>query len=210
MKSLPAKINLIPGYYRIVTGNRMNNGNVLARTTYFTIEPGATVKQVVELRPLIMKPEILGNIDMNLTCQTLDNKKVTLKELAGDKGVVLSLLDPLREPSRHVMVDIPLLKESFEKWNGGMAFLVPEEKFTTAFTPENYQNLPNQKVFGKDQNHLLLNAILKGTKTSFANNFPLITVITPKGEIIFLSQGYRIGIGENLIKTIQMMATLKK
>jgi hypothetical protein len=55
----------------------------------------------------------------------------------------------------------------------------------------------------------LLNAILKGTKTSFANNFPLITVITPKGEIIFLSQGYRIGIGENLIKTIQMMITPK-
>jgi len=209
MKSLPTKINLIPGYYRMVTGNRMNNGNVLARTTYFNIEPGTTVKQIVELRPLIMKPEVLGTIDMNLTCTTLDNKKVSLKDLAGDKGVILSLLDPLREPSRHVMVDIPLLKESFEKWNGGMAFLVPEEKYSTAFTPDSYQNLPGQKLFGKDENQLLLNAILKGTKTSFANNFPLITVITPKGEIIFLSQGYRIGIGENLIKTIQMMITPK-
>ena len=187
----------------------MNNGNVLARTTYFNIEPGTTVRKVVELRPLIMKPEVLGIIDMNLSFTTLDNKKVSLKELAGDKGLVLSLLDPLSEPSRHVMVDIPLLKESFEKWNGGMAYLVPEDKYSTSFSTDNYPNLPNQKVFGKDVNHLLVNAILKGSKISFANNFPLITVITPKGEIIFLSQGYRIGIGENLIKTIQMIKTPK-
>jgi hypothetical protein len=205
MKSLPTSIKLIPGYYRMVTGNRMNNGNVLARTTYFNIEPGVTVKKVVELRPLIMKPEVVGILDMNLTFSTFDNKRVTLKKLAGDKGLVLSLLDPLNEPSRHVMVDIPLLKESFEKWNGGMAYLVPEDKYTSAFASDNYQNLPDQKVFGKDENHVLINAILKSTKISFANNFPLITVITPKGEIIFLSQGYRIGIGENLIKTIQMM-----
>ena len=133
MKSLPTSISLIPGYYRMVTGNRMNNGNVLARTTYFNIEPGATVKKVVELRPLIMKPEVLGSIDMNLSFTSLDNKKVSLKELAGDKGVVLSLLVPLSEPSRHVMVDIPILKESFEKWNGGMAYLVPEDKYSSTF-----------------------------------------------------------------------------
>ncbi|MDP4291973.1 MAG: transglutaminase-like domain-containing protein, partial [Bacteroidota bacterium] len=61
MKSLPATLNLLPGYYRMITGNRMNNGNVLARATYFNIIPGTTIKQTVELRPLIMKPEILGS-----------------------------------------------------------------------------------------------------------------------------------------------------
>ncbi len=64
MKSLPTKINLIPGRYRMVTGNRMNNGNVLARTVYFDVEAGKTVKQVVELRPLIMKPEVIGQIEL--------------------------------------------------------------------------------------------------------------------------------------------------
>ena len=205
MKSLPATINLASGYYRLVTGNRMNNGNVLARTTYFNLKPGTTETQIVELRPLIMKPEVLGTIDMNLTLSTLNGKKVTLKELAGDKGLVLSLLDPSREPSRHVMVDIPLLKESFETWNGGMAYLVQDDMHTAALSSENNPFLPKQSVFGKDDNRLLVNAIVKSTKTTFENNFPLIAVITPGGEIIFLSEGYRIGIGENLIKTIQMM-----
>jgi hypothetical protein len=206
MKSLPTKISLIPGYYRMVTGNRMNNGNVLARTTYFNIAPGATVKQVVELRPLIMKPEVVGIIDMNLTFSTLDNKKVSLNELAGDKGLVLMLIDPTREPSQHVLVDIPLLKASFEKWNGGMAYLIPDDNTSQAFTPEKYPNLPNQKVFGKDDNRTLINAIIKNNSVSCTVvSYPLITIITPKGEITFLSQGYRIGIGENLIKTIQMM-----
>ena len=205
MKNLPTTVNLLPGYYRMVTGNRMNNGNVLARTTYFNILPGATVKQVVELRPLVMNAEVLGTIDMNLYCSRQNGEKVTLKELAGDKGVVVSLLDPLSEPSRHVMVDIPLLKESFEQWNGGMVYLVPDDKFTASFSAVNYPNLPIQKVFGKDVNHALVDAIVKSTKTAFSNNFPLITVITPKGEIVFLSKGYRIGIGENLIKTIQMI-----
>ncbi len=125
--------------------------------------------------------------------------------MAKENGVILSFLDPSREPTRHVMVDIPLLRESFEKWNGGMAFLVPTDKMTPAFNSASYPNLPNQSIFGKDDNRTLLNSILKATKTNFENNFPLITLITPSGEIIFLSEGYRIGIGENLIKTIQLM-----
>ena len=206
MKSLPTTINLLPGYYRMVTGNRMNNGNVMARTTYFNIMSGTTVKKVVELRPLIMNPEVLGTIDMNLYCSRHNGEKVTLREMAGDKGLVVSILDPATEPSRHVMVDIPLMKELFEKWNGGMVYLVPDDKFTASFSAVNYPNLPNQKIFGKDLNNALVNAIVKSTRTDFRNQFPLITVITPKGEIVFLSKGYRIGIGENLIKTIQMMA----
>ena len=206
MKSLPATINLVPGYYRIVTGNRMNNGNVLTRTSYFNIEPGTTLKQIIELRPLNMKSEVLGTIDMNLTFTLLNDKKLSLKELAGNKGLVLSLLAPSGEPSQHVMDDIPLFKESFEKWNGGMVYLIPDDMLTTDFKSENYHNLPLQSIFGKDDNRTLVNTILKNTKTIFENIFPLITVITPKGEIIFLSEGYRIGTGENLIKTIQMMS----
>ncbi|NWJ50793.1 MAG: transglutaminase domain-containing protein [Bacteroidetes bacterium] len=205
MKSLPTKINLIPGRYRMVTGNRMNNGNVLARTTYFDIEAGKTVKQVVELRPLIMKPDVIGTIDLNKSFTTFDGKVISLKDLAKENGVILSFLDPSREPTRHVMVDIPLLRESFEKWNGGMVFLLPTDKITPAFNSASYANMPKQSIFGKDENRTLLNYILKATKTNFENNFPLITLITPSGEIIFLSEGYRIGIGENLIKTIQLM-----
>jgi hypothetical protein len=206
MKSLPTKINLIPGRYRMVTGNRMNNGNVLARTIYFDIEAGKTVKQIIELRPLIMKPEVIGTIDLNRSFTTFDGKAISLKDLAKDNGVILSFLDPSREPTRHVMVDIPLLRESFEKWNGGMAFLLTTDKITPAFNPTAYSNLPGQSVFGKDEERVLLNTILKATNTKFENNFPLIVLVTPKGEIIFLSEGYRIGIGENLIKTIQLMA----
>lgn len=206
MKSLPTKINLIPGRYRMVTGNRMNNGNVLARTVYFDVEAGKSIRQVVELRPLIMKPDVIGKIDLNRSFTTFDGKSYSLNELSKDHGLIISWLDPSREPTRHVMVDIPLLRESFEKWNGGMVFLLPTDKITPAFNAANYLNLPKQSIFGKDDNSTLLNTILKATHTNFDNNYPLITLITPSGEVIFLSEGYRIGIGENLIKTIQMMA----
>ena len=46
----------------------------------------------------------------------------------------------------------------------------------------------------------LLKEIETTTKLKFAENLPLIIVVNEKGEIIYLSNGYKIGIGEQLLK----------
>lgn len=206
-KQFPEKLVLDPGYYRLLTGNRANDGTVYVKTNYFELKPNTTSDIFVELREI---PQALVSEGMlKLTTKiTLTNKqKTTLSKLSEEKGMVLAILDPEREPTRHVMVDIPLLKQEFEQWGGGMLFLVPDEKLAPNFDEKNYKGLPSQSLFAIDKGGKIFKQILKATNKDIKDNFPILLLITKKGEIVFLSEGYRIGAGENLIKTIYQLET---
>lgn len=53
-------------------------------------------------------------------------------------------------------------------------------------------------------------AIVKATNFDFANNYPLLCFITKEGEIVFLSEGYRIGSGDSLLKVIHQLESRSK
>jgi transglutaminase-like putative cysteine protease len=50
MKNFPAKAELLPGSYVLVTGNRINKGTVLAKLVFFNLDPGKTRDLMIELR----------------------------------------------------------------------------------------------------------------------------------------------------------------
>ena len=49
-KNFPEKLNLEAGYYRLLTGNRANDGTVYIKTNYFNLQAGRTGDLFVELR----------------------------------------------------------------------------------------------------------------------------------------------------------------
>jgi Transglutaminase-like enzymes, putative cysteine proteases len=208
--SFPARLELEPGYYRLLTGNRANDGTVYVKTDYFYLNPNTTSDIFVELRQIPNALEVQGTIKMKEKVSLIGSKeKSSLAELAGDKGLVIAFLDPNREPSRHIMVDIPLFKAEFEQWKGGMLFVVPDDKLTSSFSVSNYTNLPKQSLFAIDKDRKLLKSALKAMNKDIKDNFPCLLLVKPNGEVIFYSEGYRIGVGENLIKTIYQLDNAK-
>ncbi len=138
------------------------------------------------------------------------NKDLELKSLSAQKGAILIWIDPDKEPSKHVMADIPAVKDIIEKWGGGMLFLFPNDKVSSSFKPSNFPNLPLQSNFAYDKNAKLLTEINHLRKRDNKNNLPVIVITDKNGNLIYYSEGYKIGIGEQIAKASRTIAIIIK
>ena len=96
--------------------------------------------------------------------------------------------------------DIEKLKHDFEKWGGNFCLVLPDN-LKAGFNNSVLKELPSQtKVFVDKEN--LLKKIESSVKLKLTGDYPIVTIINEKGEIIYLSKGYKIGTGEQLLKLL--------
>lgn len=189
--SFPVELDLEEGYYRICTGNRYQDGRVLVRSDYFNVVGGATVKKVLKTRALEMTRVVYGSV-----------KGAVDSELYNGNGLVICFIDPDKEPTKHMMNEFPVLKSEFDKWRGRFLFVVPGSKNSSSFNPEKYKGLPAKSDFIAKDGERLLKSFADSSKITFKDDYPLIFIVNEKGEIIFHSQGYKIGTTEYLHKSL--------
>lgn len=203
IKSLPAKLSLDAGAYRVMIGSRANDGSVTIETRNFEIKEGTSESVVISLPKVEKGIQVQAIVDPN-TIVTLGNgSKKTLKELTNKKGLFICFSDPDKEPTKHVLQDFPAHQQYIEEWGGGVLFVVPDDKLSSAFDVSAFKGLPKQSLWLTDTNRTLLNSVANALQIEFSNNFPLVIYLSTNGGILYSSQGYRIGIGENIVKTIE-------
>jgi transglutaminase-like putative cysteine protease len=205
LKKFPSTLKLETGNYMMVTGTRLANGSVLARLQFFKLPEGQDLKLPVVLREKPTVTEILGKINLDIDLPEIGKvESVRPTVMFSQKGGILIWMDPDKEPTKHVMAEISALKGSFEKWGGGMLFLVSEKSAAT-FNQSKYSDLPIQKVFAKDDNWNYLKSIEKALNKTMQNDLPVLVVTKPNGDLIYVSSGYKIGTGEQLLKTVNLI-----
>ncbi|EGJ99973.1 transglutaminase domain-containing protein [Dysgonomonas gadei] len=210
IKSLPAKISVDEGYYRIMTGSRGNDGSVTIDTRYIEVKGKESRSIEIKLPKVEGRIQVQGIVDPNTIVTLNDGSKKTLKELTNKKGLVICFADPDKEPTKHILQDLPAVQQAIEDWNGGLLFAVPDDKLSKAFDASVFKGLPKQSLWMTDNNRVLLNAVAGALQIDFSNNFPLTVYLSTNGGILYSSQGYRIGIGENILKTIEEEKATKK
>ena len=146
---------------------------------------------------------VMGIVDMNTNVALNDGSHKTLKEISKGKGIMLCFIDPGKEPSKHVLQDLPALQAEFEQWGGGIVFMPPDDKMAGNFDPSVFPKLPGQNLWAIDEKRTLLNGVSNTLQLDFSENFPLTLFLSDNGGILYFSEGYQIGIGENIIKTIR-------
>ena len=200
---LPYTLALDPGYYRLMIGSRANDGSVFVRTEYFELKEKS--QQTVNIRIPETEGKLLvkGIIDMNSIVRLKDGSKATLKELSKGKGLALCFLDPGKEPSKHILQDFPTAQTALDQWGGGVLFMIPDDKETTAFDASAFKGLPSNAVWGSDLNRELLRSATNALQVDFQDNFPLTLYLSNNGGILFSSVGYRIGTGTDILTVIQ-------
>lgn len=170
MKKFPATVELNSGAIIIVTGTRLPNGTVLARLAFANAEPGNPISVDLILRKQVISSQVYGKIgDMNAFLG-----KMGLPDKPGliTKGIILAWVEAEKEPSKHFLADLARIKADLAKWNGCVRVLYKNEH---------------------------LDAIEKLTGKVLSDNLPLVVFIEPGGEISYLTEGYRIGIGDDLM-----------
>ncbi|MFZ4549821.1 MAG: hypothetical protein ACOYN4_20400, partial [Bacteroidales bacterium] len=199
-----AKTEVEAGKYLLVTGNRQSDGSVLSSVTFFEVPAKLTTDIKVAIRqdftPLITFGKINPSTVKFIEYST--NDAIPLSNLISAKGIIMVWIDPDKEPTKHVMADIPAVKSLIENWGGGMVFLFADTKLSSSFKPANFPNLPGQSKFAFDKDSRILGQIDKLRKTSNGSSFPVIAIADKNGNLIYYSEGYKIGIGEQIAKVI--------
>lgn len=199
MNRFPCSLQLAPGAYLIVTGNRISGGTVLSKLNFFNVEPGKTKEITIELRQDLLPQKIIGTLNLNFFLQSINQEKPI--NVSPGKGIIIAWLDPLTEPSRHFIADLIQKKEEFDKWHGNILLLFYNEKEKTDFISKNRSALPsfisyqisNQEAFDQFKNSV---------NKEMGKQLPVVSFIDKKSKIIYLSEGYRIGTGDDLIRSI--------
>lgn len=198
--SFPATLELEAGYYMLSTGNRYSDGATLSRLEFFVIPEGKTVTKEIVIRPLEARPgENYGKISSNIAFETSDGD-VKLVDLAKEKPLVLCFIDANREPTKHTLKELGAMKATFDKWGGNILMVIPKDKLTQPFDKSRW-NLPKNTIVTTDDNGILAK-ILSDTKQYFRDNYPLIFIADKEGNLVFKSEGYRIGTAELIYKTL--------
>ncbi|WP_300549375.1 transglutaminase domain-containing protein [uncultured Bacteroides sp.] len=198
--------SLDAGYYMLITGTRMASGAVLSKVTFFTINPGQTTTVDLVMRESKEQVQVIGNFNSESLYTPVSaegtSENQTLLQTCGRGYFVVGVLGVGQEPTNHALRDIAALGSEFEKWGRKMVLLFPSEEQYKKFNPAEFPGLPSTITYGIDIDNGIQQQIAKSMNLSNRNNLPMFIIADTFNRVVFVSQGYTIGLGEQLMKTI--------
>lgn len=202
LSEMPEKIKLDEGFYRLVTGNRRDDGAVFSELTYFSINKGKTTAVPLTIRACRKSEKVFGQI--KLYSEQQDNcLPVNLSEMLKQNYMVIGWIEPGKEPTRHVIEELKALKGNFEKWSGKLVLVIPQEKKVSAFNGDIVRDMPANTIFYDDKDNKIFNQVKDALTLENTASYPLFVVLDNNGRIVTYTQGYKIGTGEQLLKALK-------
>lgn len=197
-------LRLDVGYYMLITGTRMASGAVLSQVSFFTIEEGKETKVELVMRESKDQVQVIGNFNSESLFQPVGDpaSAKSLLQACGRGYFVVGVLGVGQEPTNHALRDIAALRGEFEKWGRQMVLLFPSEEQYKKFRPEEFPGLPSTIQYGVDIDNSIQKQIYETMKLSSKNTLPMFIIADTFNRVVFVSQGYTIGLGEQLMKVV--------
>ena len=194
------------GNYMMVTGTRLANGGVLANLEFFPIEAGKTTKVDMVMREAQDEVQVIGNFNSESLYKVLGTDEMkSILNTTGRGYFVVAVLGVNQEPTNHALRDIAELAKDFEEWGRSMVLLFPSEEDYAKFRPQDFPGLPKTITFGIDKDGAIQNQIAKNMKLSNKTILPMFIIGDTFNRVVFVSQGYTIGLGEQMMKIIHKL-----
>lgn len=203
---LKKPLSMDEGNYMLVTGTRMANGSVLAEIEFFNVEADKTTPIQLEMRESKDEIQVIGNFNSENKFKRVDNgEETSLLATTGRGYYVVALLGSRQEPTNHAMRDIAAVKKELEDWGRGIVLLFPDEKGYKNFDPKEFGDLPGTITYGLDIDGAIQKEMATAMKLQNANTLPIFLIADTFNRVVFVSQGYTIGLGEQLMKVIHKL-----
>ena len=199
-------VDLDEGDYALVSGTRLANGGVLAEMQMFHVKQGATTKVEMHLRSSETEITVKGNFNSESKFILLpSNQKVSLLSQTGRGYFVMGLIGVGQEPTNHALKDIAKVAQVFDKWNRPIVLLFEDEASAKKFRISEFPGLPKNIIFGIDKDGSCRKEMVENMKLQNKNLLPIFTISDTFNRVVFLSQGYTIGLGEQLESVIRKL-----
>jgi transglutaminase-like putative cysteine protease len=200
INDLPGGIPLDPGRYMLTTGTRDENGNVMASVSFFDLDPDEDATVKVTLRSFSQNFPEGKKINFDSEILTYSGDSIRISSVA-DSGIVMIWIEPGKEPTKHILNDLPGLKEEFDDWGGEFILLTDPAHSPADFDPGTIAGIPEKRLFAIDEGFDLMSDLL-GSGSS-EKPLPVVLCINNNGEILFSSEGYRIGTARQALNSIR-------
>lgn len=198
-------VSLDEGQYILVSGQRMADGTVLAHIEIFEIKANATTSVKLNIRQSDNGVQVIGNFNSeNIYRDLATGTDKSILSTTGRGYYVIGLITPNHEPTNHALRDIAALTQEFEKWGKNIVLLFKDEKEAARYDASQLPKLPSTVVMGADINGAIANEISEAMKLTSTDR-PIFLIADTFNRVVFIIQGYTIGLGDQLIDTIHKL-----
>jgi len=202
--TLAEATKLDTGDYLLTSGTRMADGSVLVHMEVAPIKENHTTTLPIILPEAKDGLSVIGNFN---------SENLYKDEKAGEKSIlsstgrgyyVLGIIAPNNEPTNHTLRDIALLKQEFDELGTSFVLLFEDEEAKARFDKNDLANMPQSTFVGSDIDKKIWNEISTNMHLS-SHTLPVFVIADTFNRIVYISQGYTIGIGERLYKNLKQL-----
>ena len=196
------ELALIPGTYRIITTNRLPNGNQFAWEKTFIIKEGEKLEETLHLREAQLG-DMLERISLpEFKVKDADGNQVTCADLTKGGKKILMWLEESREPTEHILNEMLEHAEKFHKFENSISFMIrTQEAKQDPLLAKVLKTFPNVSVYYDSFEE---NIELLGRRMYVdPDKLPLILVTNGESVGIYATSGYNVGTGDMLIRIME-------
>jgi len=202
-KTLLSKpLSLDEGNYLLITGTRLANGSVLSHVTSFSVKENETTPVKLIMRIEENAIQVIGSFNSEDKYMTTEGKETSLLKTTGRGYYIVAVIGSRQEPTNHAMRDIASVSQELEKWGRPMVILFPDKSGFENFDVNEFKTLPKTISYGIDANHSIQKELVMNLKLTSASQLPIFVIADTFNRVVFVMQGYTIGMGQQLMKTI--------
>jgi hypothetical protein len=193
------------GYYILTAGTRLEDGTALTHSEFFTIKAGETADVNLVLRQPDNELHVIGSFFADSHFTDLETgEECNPKQLIKDNYFILGLLDQGSEPTTHAMQDIAAFRKDFEDSNLPIIFVFSDQEAYDKFQLKDFSTLPAGIVYGLDDEGVIRDEIADDLHIN-TDNRPVFIIANANSEVVFMKQGYTIGLGEQMLKILSLL-----
>ena len=200
------------GTYVLVTGTRLASGSVLSTTQIFNVYEGKTTTIPLRLRTSDNDICVIGNFNSEDKYQKIEkegmkitDEQVSILSQTGRGYFVIGILGVGQEPTNHALNDIAKVKKTLDKWGRPMVLLFENEAAASKFNLKEFGTMPDNTMFGIDSDGSIRKEIATAMKLNHGGRLPIFIIADTFNRVVFVSQGYTIGLGEQFENVINKL-----
>ena len=182
--------DLPEGDYLLASGNRLSDGSTPVTVTLFHVTAGEPMTVPVIIETVLEEVKVEGSFPAAL-----------LPKEASEGWYAAAVLDVGLEPTNHVLNDLSAEKEALETWGRPIYLIATSdaqmERLHHEIEDGRFGTLPSTVQFLTNADGGILSAIIKGAGLR-EGQLPVVFVGNQKDEVVFVSQGYTIGMGAKI------------
>ncbi|MGL4914349.1 MAG: transglutaminase-like domain-containing protein [Romboutsia sp.] len=194
-------LNVEAGEYRIITSNRLPNGNIFAKKLCFKIYYNEEQEINLKLRGAKLS-DMLEDIKLpEFTLLNKENKNISAREIIKNRKHIFIWLEESKEPTEHILNEIYERKNEFKELQDQMTFIVKnKESLNDPTLFRNIKEFENINIYYDDFKENI-NTVARAMFEE-PEKYPLVVATNKDLHGIYSTTGYNVGTADMLLRIL--------